>query len=150
MCENVLLLPKGFNKCKKLTGTYPTYPHDLVEKYSCKSNSKECMFNKCTTCDSDTFHVILNLDECTSDDSNSDSDNSEAAAVVNISYYKWQKGENDKVAKIKITQPFEEAVELLKDGITELKEHIMKKRIQNSVRQNMMDSLGGERLIASR
>ena len=49
-CENIVLLPEGLNNYKQLTASVylPKTPHDIVEKYSCSSDVKDCMFDYST------------------------------------------------------------------------------------------------------
>ena len=64
VCENCVLLVKGFNKCKNIFETLPTNPHDLIEKYACDSNLKDCMRNICTVCNTDEcINLYIKCDE---------------------------------------------------------------------------------------
>ena len=44
--ENIVLLAKGLNNYKRLTASarLPETPHDIVEKYSCSSDDKDCVW----------------------------------------------------------------------------------------------------------
>ena len=74
-CENFFLLAKGLNNYKQLTASVrlPKTLHDIVEKYSCSSDDKDCMFD-----DSGKLCQLLdsNSDSESDLDSNSDFDTS--------------------------------------------------------------------------
>ena len=78
-----------------------------------------------------------------STDTNSDDNSSDE---TNVAYYNWQR-KGKYICKVKITQTFEETVNLLKESIEELKHHILRKRIQNSCCQNMKATLAPDDLL---
>ena len=79
-CEKKFLLAKGLNNYKQLTASVrlPKTLHDIVEKYSCSSDDKDCMFDDCAECSSGKLCQLLdsNSDSESDLDSNSDSDTS--------------------------------------------------------------------------
>ena len=146
----VVLLVKGINQSKRLKTSIPTNPHDLVEKYACDSNLKGRMSGECTLCDEKTFDFDISTTEV--DDSGDDSTSSCGSSDQEedddtVTYYRWQKDDNDKIAKLKITQPYEDALDLLNSSIVELKVHIHCKRVQNTIRQEQKDALGPKDLL---
>jgi len=58
-CENIVLLAKGLNKRLPLSSHLPDNPHDIVEKYSCSSDNKQCMSNDCEKCSSGKLCQLL-------------------------------------------------------------------------------------------
>ena len=48
-CVNTSLLGKGLNNVCR-SKDVPFDPHSIVEKYSCDSESRECMLNSCDEC----------------------------------------------------------------------------------------------------
>ena len=87
VCENCILLVKGFNKCKNISETLPTNPHDLVEKYACDSNLKDCLRNICTVCNTDEcINLYIKCDESSdeSTDTNSDDNSSDETKMRRI------------------------------------------------------------------
>ena len=79
-CENFFLLAEGLNNYKQLTASarLPKTLHDIVEKYSCSSDDKDCMFDDCAECSSGKLCQLLdsNPDSESDLDSNSDFDTS--------------------------------------------------------------------------
>ena len=120
-CKNSVLLAKGINTCKKVPNGLPGTPHDIVERYNC-SDQRACMFNECSECEDGK------LCELAADDNWSDS-NSDANANE-VSFYKWETPD-EHVAKVRITLPFDEAVDMFEASATVLKKHIYSKRVQN-------------------
>ena len=51
-CENTVILAKGLNKRLPSSSRLPENPHDIVAKYSCSSDNKQCMSNNCEKCSS--------------------------------------------------------------------------------------------------
>ena len=107
-CKNSVLLAKGINTCKKVPNGLPGTPHDIVERYNC-SDQRACMFNECSECEDGK------LCELAADGNWFDS-NSEYFSDTNaneVSFYKWETPDKH-VAKVRITLPFDEAVDLFK------------------------------------
>ena len=71
-------------------------------------------------------------------DSNSDSDS--GANANEVSFYKWETPDKH-VAKVRITLPFDEAVDMFKASVTVLKKHIYSKRVQNREYNRIKESL---------
>ena len=58
VCENVVLLSKGINKALiSDEKALPTNPHELVEKFSCDSSSRICMFENCEKCNTSQLSI---------------------------------------------------------------------------------------------
>ena len=137
--ENIVLLAKGLNNYKRLTASarLPETPHDIVEKYSCSSDDKDCMFDDCTECSSGKLCQLpdSNPDSESDLDSNSDSDTS-----CLVSFYRWETPDKH-VTKIRISEPFEEATERFKESVVSLKRHIYSKRSQNRHYNHVKESL---------
>ena len=96
------MLAIGLNNYKQLTASarLPETPHDIVEKYSCSSDDKDCMFDDCTECSSGKLCQLpdFNPDSESDLDSNSDSDKS-----CLVSFYCWETLDKH-VTKIRIIQ----------------------------------------------
>ena len=114
-CEYIVLLAIGLNNYKQLTASarLPETPHDIVEKYSCSSDDKNCMFDDCTECSSAKL--------CQLPDSNPDSEsfldsNSDSNTSCLVFFYRW-KTINKHVTKMSINQPFEEDTERFKESV---------------------------------
>ena len=79
-CDNIVLLAKGLNNYQRPTALarLSETPHNIVEKYSCSSDDKDCMFDDCTECSSGKLCQLpdSNPDSESDLDSNSDSDTS--------------------------------------------------------------------------
>ena len=106
------MLAKGLNIYKRLTASarLPETPHGIVEKYSCLSDEKYCMFDDCKECSSGKL--------CQLPDSNPDSEsdldsNSDFETSCLVSFYRWEASDKH-VTKIRISEPFEEAAEMFK------------------------------------
>ena len=80
------------------------------------------MFNECSECEDGKLCELAADDNCS--DSNSDANANE------VSFYKWETPDKH-VAKVRITLPFDEAVDMFKASATVLKKHIYSKRVQN-------------------
>ena len=150
LCENSALLAKGLNELKrKLKTRLPTNPHDLVETFSCDSDEAACMLEKCSSCQSSKI-----IDQLISGDEDVDEDSSEPHSPVcnsepesgNVVFYRWQTVDK-KITKSKIEVSFKDAIEMLKDELVVLKEHIHIKRRQVSAYQDMKASLGPNDLM---
>ena len=129
-CENSVLLAKGINSCKKVPNGLPETPHDIVERYSC-SDQRACMFNECSECKDGKL-----CDNW----SDSNSDYISDANANEVSFYKWETPDKH-VAKVRITLPFDEAVDMFKASVTVLKKHIYSKRVQNREYNRIKESL---------
>ena len=140
ICENSSLVAKGLNKLRrKLKTRLPTNPHNLVETFGCDSNESACMLEKCSSCQSSKI-----IDQLISGDEDVDEDSSEPDSPVcdaepeggNVAFYRWQTVDK-KITKSKIEVSFKDAIEMLKDELVVLKEHIHIKRRQVSAYQDM-------------
>ena len=124
-CKNTVLLAKGLNNYKRLTAStrLPETLHDIVEKYSCSSDDKDCMFDDCTECSSGNLCRLpdSNPDLESDLDSNSDSDTS-----CFLSFYRWETPDKH-VTKICISEPFEEATERFKESLVSQETYLFKK-----------------------
>ena len=94
VCENCVLLVKGFDKCKNISETLPTNPHDLVEKYACDSNLKDCMRNICTVCNTDEcINLYIKCQESSDESSDTNSDD-HSSDETDVTYYNGQRKGN--------------------------------------------------------
>ena len=62
ICENSSLLTKRLNKLKrKFKKRLPNNPHDLVEKFSCDSDTAVCMLENSASCKSSSIidHLVV-------------------------------------------------------------------------------------------
>ena len=135
--ENTVLLAKGLNKRLPSSFCLPENPHDIVEKYSCSSDNKQCMSNNCEKCSPGKLYQLpLNLPTESDTDSSFESDDSNNL----VSFYRWET--RDKyITKIQIREPFEEAAARFKKSIVSLKSHIYSKRAQNRYYNLVKESL---------
>ena len=142
-CENVVLLAKWLNKTLKEC-QLPDNPHDLVERYSCSSDSKLCMFDQCEKCSSGKLcEAPSSIATNSCSESGSESDDDESL----VSFYRWETPEKH-VKKLQINEPYDEAIARFKESIVALKSHIYSKRSQNKYYNNIKDSLDyGELLV---
>ena len=130
-CEDSVLLAKGINSCKNVPNGLPEKRHDIVERYSC-SDQKACMFNECSEWKEGKLCKLATDDNWS--DSNSDSD--------------FDANTNKHVAKVRITLPFGEAVDMFKTSVTVLKKHIYSKRVHNREYNEMKESLDHYEILA--
>ena len=83
------MLAKCLNNYKRFTASARLLeaPYDIVEKYSCSSDEKDCMFDVCTERSSGKLSQLpdSNPDSESDLDSNSDSDTS-----CLVSFYNWE------------------------------------------------------------
>ena len=101
------------------------------------------MFNECSECEDGKLCELAADDNCS--DSNSDSDSD--ANANEESFYKWEIPDKH-VAKVRITLPFDKAVDMFKASVTVLKKHIYSKRVQNREYNSIKESLDqGEILV---
>ena len=147
ICENSSLLTKRLNKLKrKFKERLPNNPHDLVEKFSCDSDKAVCMLERSASCKSSSIIDHLVVEESLENeeskdsseyDSSRDSEDSEfeidSAEVV---FYDWQTVDK-KITEFKIEVAFKDAIEMLKEKVAILKEHIDIKRRQVNAYQEM-------------
>ena len=143
ICENICLLVNGINKMiKDKDLILPSNPHDLVEKFCCNTESKECIFSTCPNCaESGLSTEALFPDDGISSEENSSDDGSGDGC---ISYFEWQRGRSNKVAKVKIQNGKSNALDLLKERLRTLKEHIYTKRAQVGSLEEIKNSLSVE------
>ena len=119
ICENLVYLSKAFAQNDK---DLPSNPHDLVEKFSCDSSKRECMYTyKCDVCNvcicADNFE---RFNECY--------------------FYNWQKVDG-KVRKTCLTASHRELFNMFNTQMPVLKKHIFVKREQNTFYNNVKDNL---------
>ena len=81
ICENTSLLGKGLNNACKLKDV-PSDPHSFVEKYSCDSESRECMFNS----HGESKNHGLTVDDVESGEANEDDSDSDSETNM-VRYY---------------------------------------------------------------
>lgn len=141
-CENIVLLAKGLNRNLQSEHKLPENPHDIVEAYSCTSDSKLCMFDECEGCSSGKLCVAP------SKESDSESGSSESESNESLtSFYRWETPVNH-IKKIMIYEPYEDAITRFKESIVALKRHIYSKRSQNKHYNLIKSSLDyGELLV---
>ena len=119
ICENVVYLSKALAQNGK---DLPSNPHDLVEKFSCDSSKRECMYtNECDVC-----NVCISPE------------NFERFNERN--FYSWQKVDG-KVRKTCLTASHRELVNMFNTQMPVLKKHIFVKREQNTFYNNVKDNL---------
>ena len=119
ICENLVYLSKAFAQNDK---DLPSNPHDLVEKFSCDSSKRKCMYTyKCDVCNvcicADNFE---RFNECY--------------------FYNWQKVDG-KVRKTCLTASHRELFNMFNTQMPVLKKHIFVKREQNTLYNNVKDNL---------
>ena len=84
---------------KKSKSGHPLNAHDIVERYTCETNSVSCMTNKCLEC---TPHKILQSWDNVSDESEeskSSSDDNDTDHFVTFSTWVRETGKIKKVVK---------------------------------------------------
>ena len=113
VCENACLLAKGINNSRNIH--LPINPHDMVQKYACNSDSKLCMYENCDQCIINEFG-----DKELSD---------EESASNMVMYQNWCR-QDKKGQKVSLTIDYEDAMEQWIEEISNLKKHILWKRIQ--------------------
>ena len=74
------------------------------------------------------------------DDKWSDSNSDSGGNANEVSFYKWETPDKH-VAKVRITLPLVEALDMFKASVTILKKHIYSKRVQNRVYNRIKESL---------
>ena len=118
-CENASLLAKGINKSRDVN--LKTNAHDLVEFYSCNSDSKDCMYGECQVCNDFKVHCL---------DNDSDDDDSDVVERQDsVTFENWCR-QDGKVSKISLIVDFDEAQSRWNETISGLKRHIYRKRVQ--------------------
>ena len=146
-CKNAVLLAKGLNRKKNISCKVSETPHDIVEDYSCSSDEKDCMFNCCSNCKDGKLCDIstANSSDLESDNSSSESDTD--SDEFSVYFYKWESVDKH-TSKVRVSVPFDEAVERFKDTIISLKKHIYSKRAQNRIYNRVKENLDhGEVLV---
>ena len=137
-------MAKGLNKRLPSSSHLPKNPHDIVEKYSCSSDNKQCESNNCEKCSSgELCQLPFNLPTESDTDSSSESDDSNNL----VSFYSWETPDKH-ITKIQIREPFEEAAARFKKFIVTLKSHIYAKRAQNRHYNLVKESLGHGQILA--
>ena len=119
ICENLVYLSKAFAQNDK---DLPSNPHDLLEKFSCDSSKRECMYTyKCDVCNvcicADNFG---RFNECY--------------------FYNWQKVDG-KVRKTCLTASHRELFNMFNTQMPVLKKYIFVKHKQNTFYNNVKDNL---------
>ena len=124
ICENASLMARALKKSKS---GHPLNAHDIVERYTCETNSVSCITNKCLEC---TPHKILQSWDNVSDESEeskSSSDDNDTDDFVPFSTWVRETGKIKKVVKsISKDQFYKDWYQT----VGALKEHIHRKRIQ--------------------
>ena len=119
ICENVVYLSKTLAQNGK---DLPSNLRDLVEKFSCDSSKRECIYtNECDIC-----NVCISVE------------NFERFNKRN--FYSWQKVDG-KVQKTCLTASHGELVNMFNTQMPVLKKHIFVKREQNTFYNNVKDNL---------
>ena len=134
ICENCILLAKGLNK--KLKDPLPTNPHDLVEKFACNLEVRDCVFNHCESCCSS----VLDFGPKKIDSNASSKTSDEQIEDDEVTYFSWTKID-ERITKATFTVLFDDTVTMMKNQIKVLKEHISVKRTQNTAYNEHKDSL---------
>ena len=138
ICENTSLLGKGLNNAYK-SNNVPFDPHSIVEKYSCDSESRECMLNSCDECK----HHRLTMDDVETNEDNSDSD----SETNMVRYYQWKRGDNGYLTNLMVEADADEALVLWQSMVETLKEHIHYKRRQSKEIRRVTVSLTMEEIL---
>ena len=116
ICENTSLMGKGLNNAGT-SKEVPVDPHSLVEKYSCDSESRQCMLN---SCDEFRHHGLTVNDVENGDDSVSDSETNM------VRYYQWKRSDDGCLNKMMVEA--DGVLSLCQSVVETLKEHILYKR----------------------
>ena len=153
VCENASLLAQGIAR-KGVDGVVPTNPHEIVEKFSCDSSNNECMSGECHDCNVSRIEIPLSSKFCSDSDRNSHSDSesdsdspcSSTANVSRVTYQNWQTID-DRISKVKLHLPFIEAVDLFREHVDRLKQHIYTKRVQHREYKEQKCNLGKNSLL---
>ena len=119
ICETVVHISKTLAQNGK---ELPSNPHDFVEKFSCNSSKRECMYtNECNV-----FNVCISAE------------NFERFKKGN--FYSWQKVDG-KVRKTCLTALHHELANMFNTQMPVPKKHILVKRKQNTFYNNVKDNL---------
>ena len=125
ICENVVYLAKSLSQNGN---ELPTNPHDLLEKFSCDSSNRKCMYtNECDICS-----VAVNVDDFKRSDERS--------------FYKWEKV-NGKVVKSSVILSHHNLVDTFNAEVKILKKHIFIKRNQNAFYNYLKENLGDNEVL---
>ena len=100
------------------------------------SDQRACMFNECSECKDGKLCELAADDNWSSSNSDSDSD----GKANEVSFYKWETPDKH-AAKVRITLPFDEAIDIFKASVTVLKKDIYSKRVQNREYNRIKESL---------
>ena len=163
ICENASLFAKGLNsQRRKLKGKLPTNPHELIEMFSCNSDEADCMLENCCMCKSSKLIDELIVDHPSESESSEESNSSDGSSVSNdpndsedqaseqnadkVIYYRWQTVDK-KITKARIEIGFNNAIEMFKEEVAVLKEHIHIKRRQVNAYREMKESLTNDDLM---
>ena len=111
-------LGKGLNDACK-SKDVPFGPNSIVEKYSCDSESRQCMLNSCDECK----HHGLTVDDVENGEANGDDSDSDSKTNM-VRYYQWKRGDDGYFTKLMIEANAIEALGLWQSMIETLKEHI--------------------------
>ena len=90
----------------------------VVKKYSCDSESRECMLNSCDTCKHGLTVDDVKNGEAKKDDSDSDS------KINAVRYYRWKRGDDGYLAKSIVEADANEALGFWQSMVETLKEPI--------------------------
>ena len=93
------------NVCK--SKDVPFDRDSIVEKYSCDSESTECMLNSCDEC----MHHGLTVDDVKNGEANEDDSNSDSETSM-VRYYQWKKGDDGYATKLMVEADGDEALVL--------------------------------------
>ena len=100
----------------------PTDPHSLVEKYTCESSSRTCMFSE-----NECYFTGVTMEEFPDD-------------CKDVEYYEWVKVDG-KVNKVVKPVDVEEAIELFNEHVKILKARIFVKTTQNTHYNRLKENL---------
>ena len=128
---------------RKLKEKFPTNLHDLVKMSSCNADEADCMLEKCSLCESSRLIAEMIVDQSGESENGEEfsaSDDSENKASNKVTFYRWQIIDK-KIAKVKIQISFGDAIEMFKEDVVVLKEHIHVKRRQVNAYHELKDSL---------
>ena len=70
-------------------------PAVIIEKYSCDSESRECMLNSRDWCE----HHGLTVDDVENGEANENDSNSDCETNM-VRYYQWKKGDDNYLTKL--------------------------------------------------
>ena len=120
----------------------PFKPHSIVEKFSCDSESKECMLNSCDECK----HHGLSVDDIENGEANEDDFDSDSETNM-VRYYQWKRGDDGYLTKLMVKADADETLGLWQSMVETLKEHIHYKQRQFKDIRQITDSLTMEEIL---